>query len=75
MCIDEEVRRWFRKCRREKKLSRSAMAEKMEVSTATLERFENGRGLMNWGLVEKGFDLLGYEPVFSIRMKEKSSNQ
>ena len=68
MEIEGEIRQWFKKCRRERKLSRSALAEELGVSLATVERFENGRGMMNWKFVSKGFNVLGYEPIFSLRM-------
>lgn len=68
MSLEIELRRWFKKCRRERKLSRRALAEEIGTSVATIERFENGRGMMNLDVMEEGFKHMGYEPQISMKL-------
>lgn len=75
MAIETEIREWFKKCRRERGLSRSALAERIGVGLSSIERFENGRGMMRLSEIEKGFNEMGYDTVFSLRIKELLNNK
>ena len=71
MSLEMDLRRWFKKCRREKKLSRHALAEQIGSSEATIERFENGRGMMSMVTIEDGLRHMGYEIIISMRLIDK----